>query len=304
MTVGSEARLLDGELKARLSRLIAGDMRVGDVARLFAGKRFSTYGHASFREIGDFAAHPDKRDKGPVTGRMRDMLTTFRPMFDRMINKNTPDMARLLARAESNLRMATDEQLREACGGMGRKRVAQILKAGLEKARRGQLHLVDDDEVVVLSSLGDRVIWNPAFRADDVFDDFRAVMVKNGLLGKADMPKLAAARDFIVLYAIVAMHGTAFMLDDDLGGELQAGFENEFGCLEITALLTLAGYEIPLSMKVGLLWTDLAGEKYCGASLRQRPGPWNFPIEIQDGVIEPIGDVPSPEPDAEKITFR
>lgn len=289
--------LHDEHLRARLARLMSGDLRPDDVAKLYIGKRSSSYGRASFRELADFAAHPDLRNRGPVTDRIRDMRTTFKPMLDRAINGESPPIREILDRAESNFRMATDEQIARFSRGLKRKVAEPLLTSAVAKMRRGAIDAMTSAEHQIVVNFGDSVIWNPALRGQDVFDDFKFVMMKNGLVSQADGARMDSAREVVILHAITVMHGAAFDIGDGLVGELQAGFENRDGCLEVTAAVKLQGYPKQVSMKVGLFWTDLRGRDHVGPKLAGRAGPWCFPIEIRDGKLEPIGSVP-PLPEA------
>ncbi|WP_299778211.1 hypothetical protein [uncultured Roseobacter sp.] len=266
-------------------------MRIDDIAKLYTGKRSSSYGRSSFRELADFIAHPDLRVRGPVTDRIRDMRTTFRPLLDRALKGNGARLDDVIVRCESNFRMADEEQISRLSGGRKRQQAQRILSSAVRKMKNGDLGKLSNDEQELAIAFGDRVIWNPALRAQQVFDDFKDVLLKNQLLNREDIPRLNQARSMVVLHAITVMHGVAFDLGDGLSGELQAGFQNPDGCLEVTALLTLKGYSKNVSMKVGLLWTDLQGIDYVDSELVAHPGPWRFGIELKDAVVVPIGEV-------------
>lgn len=269
---------------------MAGVREIDDIAKLYFGKRQASYGRASFRELADFAAHPDLRNRGPVTDRIRDMRTTFKPLFDRAMT-DVVNPTDVFARAESNFRMATDEQVARLSGGRKRKEAQLLLTAALEKMGNPAALSLTEDEKRIAISFGDRLIWNPALLGQQVFDDFKFVMVKNGLLKAAESHRLDPLRSLVILHAISVMHGVAFDLGDRMRGELQAGFDNRLGCLEVTANLSLLGYTKSLTMKVGLLWTDLQGRDYVCADLFEHPGPWEFAIEVKNGRFVPIGAV-------------
>lgn len=284
--------LHDENLKAQLKRLMSGDVHVEDIAKLYVGKRSASYGRESFRELADFAAHPDLRNRSPVTDRIRDMRVTFKPLIDRAIREAGVDIADVLARAEANFRMASDEQISGFSGGRKRKEVQPVLRSAVEKMRNGAFGSLTEDEQRIAISFGDRLVWNPALRAQEVFEDFKFVMVKNGLVEKAEGHRLDCVRSLVILHAISVMHGVAF----DLGGmtgELQAGYDNQHGCLEVTAVLNLEGYPKAVAMKVGLFWSDLMGRDHVGPALIDHPGPWTFAIEVKDARLEPIGSVAS-----------
>lgn len=297
--------LHDKTLKARVSRLTAGDLQVDDIAKLYIGKRSSSYGRKSFRELADFMAHPDLRVRGPVTDRIRDMRTTFRPLLDRELKKEEAKLDDVIARCESNLRMANDEQISKITGGRKRQQVQRILKSAVQKMKDGAFGHLNADEQSLAIAFGDRMIWNPALRAQEVFDDFKYVLLKNRLLEKEKVQQLDQARSLVVLHAITVMHGAAFDLGDGMTGELRAGFQNSDGCLEVTALMSLEGYPKSVSMKVGLFWTDLEGEEFVTPALLEHPGPWAFGIELQDSLIAPIGEaVPNAgEPEGTAVIY-
>lgn len=283
--------LHDENLKARLKRLMSGDLQVEDIAKLYVGKRSASYGRASFRELADFVAHPDLRIRGPVTDRIRDMRTTFKPLLDGSFNEEAPSLNDILARSESNFRMASDQQISRLSGGRKHQQVKRVLRSAVEKLKKGDADALTADEQEIAISFGDRMIWNPAIRAQGVFDDFKYVIVKNGLIEKAESHKLDGVRSLVILHAISVMHGSAFDLGDGMTGELQAGFDNQQGCLEVTAALKLKGYPKAVSMKVGLFWTDLLGRDHVEPTLFSHPGPWTFAIEVKDARIASIGSV-------------
>src|SRR3954453_18158076 len=91
----------DLEMRRRVQRLIAGEFRPDDVRPLFLWLRERSYGIGSIREIGDFVAHSDTREKGPITDDARDYfkyLALRLPNKDRKVDPaNLPsDFARTL----------------------------------------------------------------------------------------------------------------------------------------------------------------------------------------------------------------
>lgn len=131
-------------------------------------------------------------------------------------------------------------------------------------------------------------------------------MIKNRLIYEQDSSRLDGARTLIILHAITAMHGTEFDRGDGIGGSLQAGFENRYGNLEITTALHLSGYSKSVSLKIGMFWTDLTGKDHVCEKLLDRPGLWDFPIEIQNNRLCPIGAAPAAmprDPDTAVIDF-
>jgi hypothetical protein len=59
----------------------------------------------------------------------------------------------------------------------------------------------------------------------------------------------------------------------------------------VTANLSLSGYPKAVTMKVGLLWTDLHGRDHVSMDLVDHPGPWEFAIEVKGELFAPIGSI-------------
>lgn len=299
----ASGRLHFDGLRARMSRLLSGDFRADDITKLYAGLRSASYGCASFREIADFAAHPDLREKGPVTQVVRDLVTSFTPLFDRALGNGDPSISKTLDRVTSNFRMATEEQLLEICG-RNRAATKKLVDSGLAKMRGGDLGSITPMESRVLIGLGDRIIWNPAFRGDEIFADFKTVMLKNRILDQRDASRLDSVRDLILLNAIVVMHGTVYVLEGGMRGELQAGIEEGKGHLEVTAAISIKEYSNPVYMNPCVIWTGLDAHRFCDPTIAARSGRWNFPVEIQQGRLGPIGELPPPPLPLDAAVFK
>jgi hypothetical protein len=104
--------MLDLDLQRRVQRLLRGDRRSDDLDRIFLSLRERSYGRASIREIGDFVAHRDKREKGLVTEKVRDIFTSFEAWIRSLLGE-APTLDSASKVATANLRIATNEQLSE-----------------------------------------------------------------------------------------------------------------------------------------------------------------------------------------------
>lgn len=275
-------------LTTRIQRLLDGDHRIEDIGKIYLGLRTNNFGRKGFREIGDFIAHPDERERGPIIERMQDMRVAFKPMFDRLFGTENFEASDYTARMQANFNMATDQQIKDITGFRTRKPAQRALAEAITKFTQSYYDLITPKERELLIRLGDSVIWNPALHGQDVFSDFQSVLVQNQLISKADRQKLNHARSAIILHAIDVFHGTQMKVGNDLSAELKAGFNNDDKFLEVTATLTLNTLPKPAAMKVGLLWTDLNAHDHTALALHDHPGPWDSPIEIRDGLISPI----------------
>lgn len=273
--------LLDEDLRQRARRLIAGDYRIGDLDRLFLGQR-SRAGHcACFREIGDFVAHRDTREKGLITQVGRDVFTSV-DVWSLQLRGLKASKADIKRAAQANLRLATDEQLLAGCGHR-RATAHKKLERALTKIDRGQS--LTDDECQVLLYLGNRFIWKPAFTSGQLCLEFREVLLRNGIVEKADAQALDNAKAFICLYALALMHGSSIVLDSGQKARLFAGFANRFGHLEIKVEIVFHERSKPVFSPVCLFLTDLYPNDHCEPDLIPPtppvlPNHWDGPIEI------------------------
>ena len=105
------------------------------------------------------------------------------------------------------------------------------LKSGLSKLERGEV--LAPQEIKVINYLGNRFIWKPAFTDEQLFDEFRDVLLLNSIIVKADIQALDGIKTFLTLYAISCMHGSAVVLENGTRAELLAGFFNRERCLEV-----------------------------------------------------------------------
>lgn len=102
--------MLETDLQRRVQRLLSADCRTEDLDRIFLGLRGLAGCRASLREIGDFVAHRDQREKGPITQRVRDLAVSCHSWTWQQFGRG-PSLEQAMVVAEANLRIATDVQL-------------------------------------------------------------------------------------------------------------------------------------------------------------------------------------------------
>jgi hypothetical protein len=257
-------RLADDDLRARARRLVSGDFRTGDLDRLFLGQRSRAHGCACFREIGDFVAHRDTREKGIVTDVGRDVFTSV-DVWSMDMRGLKPSAADLARAAYANLRLASNEQLQEGCGC--RRAVAgNRLRTALSKLEAGEKPT--EAELRVLRYLGNRFIWKPAFTSNQLFTEFEEVLTRNGIIASDEAAQLGSAKAFLSLYALALMHGSSLLLKDNHRARLFAGYANRERRLEVKVEITFTELGTPLMAPICLFLTDLEPEGHTLTSSR------------------------------------
>jgi hypothetical protein len=83
----------DAIVRARVERLLRGDVRNDDLTRLFLFARDRCDGRECIQEIGDFVAHHDERTKGIVSRTVADWSVIVR--FRGWMPNNQLDLQRL-----------------------------------------------------------------------------------------------------------------------------------------------------------------------------------------------------------------
>jgi len=283
------ATLYDEDLQRRARRLIAGDRRADDLDRLYLGLRARARGFEAVREIGDFVAHRNEREKGLVTQVGRDVFTSAEvwSMAMRGLKPSWSDIGRA---ADANLRLATDAQIQTGCG-CGRARARKRIDSALEKV--GRAENITAAEAQALNYLGNRFIWRPAFSADQLIDELGRLLVRAGLIQPADLGQLGPARDFVALHALAVMHGSAIKTETGQRARLFAGFSNKDRWLEVKVDIVFPELGKPLMIPVCLFLTDLLPDDHCAPSLVSAEPVlidfWTDPVEIgPDGRLTPL----------------
>lgn len=273
--------MFEEDLRRRANRLISGDFRTEDLDRLFLGQRDRAHNCPCFREIGDFIAHRDIRDRGLVSKTGRDVLTSV-DVWSRKLRGHEPSLEDFIRAAHANLRLASDDLVRNSCNS-SRKTANKILKRVSHKLDQNQL--LTDHEYNVLVQLGGRFIWKPAFSSEQLFSEFSKVLTKNGLVEEDNAEGLSRVREFLTLHALAVMHGSSILLENGKKAKLYAGFANEERRLEVKIEIVFSDWSKTLMTPICLFLTDLKPEDYCDSNLYQSDdhilyNHWNKPIEV------------------------
>lgn len=275
--------MIDNDLRLRAKRLLSGVHRAEDLDRLFLDQRDRHHGKSCFREIGDFVAHRQERQKGLVTQVAGDVFTSVR-VWSLGLRKKTASRADIAQAAWANFRLASDLQLKQGCG-LRRAIAKRRLESGVPKFEAGQI--LSDQEADVISYLGNRFIWKPAFTDDQLFKEFGHVLLQNSIIERHETATLDEARAFLTLYAISRMHGSQITLGDGMKGEVLAGFANRERRLEVKVMITFLDAPKPITAPICMFLSSLQPEAHCEPALLDKgniglPNAWDEPIEVGD----------------------
>lgn len=271
-------------LRARVERLLNGDVRGDDLSRLLLFTRDHCDGRRTVKEIGDFIAHHTDRNKGLVTDEARDwfLTTSFvmpRLQGDRILDlaKLPPNIAKVLA---ASYRRLDARILRDHAGlryADAYKMLPEIFKK-LAANRDGTLsvtHAHTASELRLIETLLSYIVSRPAFDAEKLFSEFEASLRSNGLVKKEERDRFATVRPALALLAVAEMHNCTLELEDGSNCKLSANISD--GTLAVYAPVLIPGTTVFVSQAI--FTTSLQAANYCSEPLLERPEPWTMDLE-------------------------
>jgi hypothetical protein len=277
----------DPEFRSRVLRLLNGHGRPEDVGRLYMGLRFRSFGLPSFREVGDFIAHSEERDKGVVTDELRGFFKMLR--FQTQYWHKPFDWNHLPAEfpalLKSNFERLSSADIKQETG-LNRKDAKRHLRSALQnfyKRPDGGIYLqfqLSREEDAVTKYCASRLSLRSAFTGEDLYRDFQSVLLKNKLLEEMEKPALKRLQPLIVLSAIPFMHHAIVRLDNGWAATLAGGVIK--GNIVVNARTHIADLPHPDSDRIlfsaVIVETNLKAQDWCHPTLATTV-EWKTPIE-------------------------
>lgn len=272
------------DLRIRVQRLLRGERRHDDFDRLFLGLRDRAGDRTIIREVGDFVAHRDERDRGTALQQTSDVLLSIQTFLKVRLD-GTFTLADIKEVAEANLRVATPAQL-SARIRLTRPEARGALKRGLAKLERGED--VTRKERRTIDYLGGAFIWNPDFTDASLHRDLADALVDGGYLASSERPAWKAVQPFISLCVVSLMNGTSLVLNGSNRVILMAGYDNDDGLIEVKAQLQFEQSGKKVRMPFCLYLTALRAEDYCDPVMLAEPEQWDGHLDVLDDRLMPM----------------
>jgi hypothetical protein len=280
----------DSGLRARVERLLRGDVQPVDLDRLFLYARDRCDGRESVQEVGDFVAHHDERTKGILTRCVQDWYISSRFHFYMMDKPQGPDPNNLPANFDSVLwasfRRADAKEISRVIG-LRRAEVNQLLPAitkGLRRNLDGSMALNNfytRQELRIINGLSKMLIARPAFDNDRLFSDFAATLRSHGLLGHSELKAFNDLKPVIGLFSIAIMHNSTIRLND--GTTIRLKVNDAVGAQKLTVCAPVQVSVMrgsPIFVATAMFATEIDAQQGCTAELLAIPDPWDFDIEL------------------------
>jgi hypothetical protein len=285
----------DPGLRARVERLLRGDIRSEDLVRLFLYARDRCDGREPVQEIGDFVAHHDERTKGIVTRETRDWFLTAR--FFRSAMQGAIDAKQLPSNftnfLDASLRRISEGVLRQNTG-LSRRNAQKVVKKISEKLganRDGTLLLAKPPskaELELLRCLTTYLTVRPAFTGERLFSDFSATLKSHALLQRGEVMQFERLKPSVVLFAATVMHNCTIQIGDGSSSKLKLA--NSAGAVQILATVPFKEAMGEYHLASAIFLSDLKASEFFTSKLSSSAEPWDFDVELTpEGLLDRLG---------------
>jgi hypothetical protein len=269
-------------LRARVERLLGGDIRLDDLSAIFLDIRTNCPSE-SVREIGDFIAHNADRNKGIITTTVQDWAITWE--FQNWVRQNNFGNPADLSRRPSNYPQVLKSSFRQMDESIIKERTGLTLSAARRALNTITKHFLKNDdgtlryigspthpEYKLMALLSTVMVSRAAFTDDSLFADFKARLRYLGALRKPEADQLDPLKQTIALFAMSKMHNVELRAPG-VGSKLIAKINAPIGggWMNVGAEGTLP---------TRLFATSLSAEDCCEADLLGIAQPWNCEIEL------------------------
>jgi hypothetical protein len=285
----------DPGLRARVERLLRGEIRSEDFVRLFLFARDRCDGREAVQEIGDFVAHHSERTKGIITRETRDWFLTAR--FFRSAMQGEIDEMRLPSNFAkflgASLRRISEVVLRQNTGlsRRGAQKLVQKLPEKLAANNDGTLVFakpLSQEERKLLRCMTSYLTVRPAFTGDRLFADFSATLKSHALLQRGEMSKFERLKPSVILFAATVTHNCTIQIGDGSSSKLKLG--NGAGPVQILATVPFKEAMGEYHLASAIFLSDLKASEFFTSKLRSSPEPWDFDVELTSkGVLDRLG---------------
>lgn len=282
----------NADIQCRVDRLLAGQRRARDLDAIFLWLRTRSFGHQTVKDIGDFVAHGDERDKGVAWVGVRSISKTLAFHIPRITKASrgelTPSDKQALQEAViGSWHLARPEDVK-AETGLEKNKVGKILKAAFKKIDSFDGRQVftrdslSETEERLLRKYSSTLSFNAIFSDKVLLDEFFICLRRNDLLSVNPINDVQGLTCFLAVFAIEKMHLSRIALEDGTVVRLRGGIAPEQGC----TLVTYAAFETPNHWATRHLYsmvfeTSCDSNRWCERDLLETSvGQWDFPLEI------------------------
>ncbi len=299
-----------------VDKIQAGSFDENDIDNLFMRLRAYSAGFRVFREIADFVAHNDARDRGLLNESLEAFHLSFKYFMEyrmpgmRSLDVSKPIPIYIKKLMKYQVDKCKPEVLREKFNVTPERlksRIDNFFKDD-KKTKTTQLQnfKLGRDGLATLDHLLSFIGCVPAFTGHDLAKDLLAVLRHNKLM--FDEATLIEQHPKIILCVMLLMHQTKFILESGITGDCRMGVENTrvftdqgaptedtavtSGLLQVMGTVSLVRPDgSPMEMSYPVFLSDLQIIDYCDASLFSNSvfpetSEWDVPlVDLDDDLV-------------------
>ena len=295
-------------IRARLERLLSGQLNAADVSWIFAELRFAPQAGSAFRDIADFAFHREDRDRGEAfrgLSAIDDMIDYHLPNIAAHNRAPRPpsDIEALSKSARAALDLSHPDKVKDAVGIPKSMAIKQLKRAltKIEKFDGTSLKLnarMTKREQRVFDFYRQLLVVQPRLNDQALFNDIVLCLTAHGLVSRENMPRLESLRPFLALVAVQMIHGTHITMRRDRRARLSIfpGGEQRKGLLGVSAEISADYLESEIRLWVPVFDTNVRIDEWCDKPLRSALQTAQFPsthLEVREGKLRLIPPAPA-----------
>lgn len=277
-----------------LDKIQQGDFDENDVDNLFMRLRAYSIGFSVFREISDFVAHNDIRNRGITNASLEGMYLSIKFFLEFNSNNKKLDITKAFPSWIKKLIIyqidKANEQDLNGRFGVSKERLKIRVEKGFKEDKtrnsvlfNGKLSLLTLQAISFLMSF---INSKSAFSQDELIEETIQIIKKNNL--EIDVVHFNNQSNFFTLCTLLLLHNTKFSLKDSNECYCQISTEKafinfnknslknngdllfhkeSFGNLQISGHITLNNNGKDLVISYPVMTTNLEAEKYCHENL-------------------------------------
>lgn len=259
------------QYRQHVEKLIAGDYHPIHLIKLILWLREQPGDSDAIKEIGDFVAHAEKRNKGIATETLRQNFSFVKyRVFEGFDRNNLPDYIipfiwSVFGRREPS--MIANET------GLPMQNLLALLRSALGKIGRdpstGKLHVqkdFDKDETTLMNYLIRLDRLPSIFNSVVLFSQMKEALLSFGLLQEEEIEEFDKVYPSLSLFALEAMHRCSIDLTNGDSASLSIAMDPS-GKLLITAITYIAHDGRAYELKINIFRTDLKAKDWCSDRL-------------------------------------
>lgn len=278
-----------------VNRILSNEFDENDVDSLFMKMRAYSAGFPIFREVSDFVAHNDLRDRGIANQSLETMYLRMKYFFEYNSPERTLDISQpfplwIKRLMKYQVYKCDEKQLREKFN-VTRERLASRIDNAFKEDQKNKIAVYKNgklsaDTFRAIQHIMSFISGNPAFTQNDLIDDLVGVLTKNKI--SFDEQAFRSLSDKITLCTLLLFHNAEFDFKGHKKGSCHISSEHSsvshnvrfvdpegneiehkesFGNLAISGSVTIRKDGKDLSIGHCVMSTNLPAELWCADDL-------------------------------------